>query len=149
MRSVALSAAALLVVSLSACGGDDGCIVRNLIIDPSGRWEGRLERVQSDCTESQGESIAAKHEVTLACLLTDQPEVRLVNEADLDFSEVSFGVLGGGSFEVLHEAATLKVTIAYDNFDGDLADVEQNVRRYRDGAIECSERYRGQLRRAE
>lgn len=135
------------VVALGGCGDDDSCVVRSLINDPSGRWSGQLERVETDCSESRGTSLSASHDVSFNCILSDKSEVELTNEEGLRFSERSFSSLGGGSFEVISESSQLRVNIRYDNFDGDLADVEQKIRVYRNGEIVCSELYRGQLRR--
>lgn len=133
--------------SLAACGDDDSCVIRSLINDPSGRWSGRLERVESDCSQSRGTSLSVTHDVSLNCILSDRSEVVLSNEEGLEFNERSFSSLGGGSFEVSSESSRLRVNIRYDNFDGSLADVEQKIRNYRNGEIVCSELYRGQLRR--
>ena len=130
-----------------ACGGDDECVLRNIFNNPSGQWTGILERVESDCPESRGTTLTVVPDVSLTCALTDDPEVRLFNEDDLDFDEVSFNMFGGGSFEVSNERSRQRINIRYENFEGDLADVEQKIRNYRDGEIVCSELYRGQVRR--
>ena len=135
------------IFSLAACGDDDSCVIRSLINDPSGRWSGSLARVESDCAESRGPSLSATHDVSFNCILSDKSEVELTNEEGLPFNERSFSSLGGGSFEVISENSQLRENIRYDNFDGDLADVEQKIRVYRNGEIVCSELYRGQLRR--
>jgi hypothetical protein len=147
LKNVWLTSCLLLVVGVSACGGDDECILRDIFNSPSGRWSGTLERVESDCAESRGASLMVTHNVSLTCALTDDPEVRLLNEDDLEFNEVSFSAFGGGSFEVINERSRQRVNIRYENFEGDIADVEQKIRNYRDGEIVCSEIYRGQVRR--
>jgi hypothetical protein len=104
--------------------------------------------VESDCIESRGTLLTVSHDVSLVCVGTDDPEVRLVNEEDLEFDEVSFNAFVGGSFEVVNERARQRVNIRYENFEGDLADVEQRIRIYRDDRIVCSELYRGQVRKS-
>jgi hypothetical protein len=136
-----------LATGVSSCGGDDECVVRNIFNSPSGKWSGILERVESDCSDSRGASLRVSHDVTLTCALTDDPEVRLVNEDGLEFDEVSFSTFGGSSFEVVNDRSRQRINIRYENYEGDLADVEQKIRNYRDGEIVCSELYRGQLKR--
>ena len=136
-----------LIIGLSSCGGAGECFLRNLLIDPSGRWVGRLDRTESDCPESRATLLTVEHEVSLDCVLTNQTEVRLTNEDNLDFEEVSFNATGGGSFEVANESSRQRINITYKNFDGELADVEEKIRLYRDGKIVCSEVYKGQLKK--
>lgn len=136
-----------LATGVASCGGDDECVVREIFNSPSGRWSGILERVESDCPESLGASLRVSHDVTLTCALTDDPEVRLINEGNLEFDEVSFSTFDGSSFEVINERSRQRTNIRYENYEGDLADVEQKIRNYRDGEILCSELYRGQVRR--
>jgi hypothetical protein len=146
-RKLPFLVAASVLASLSACGGDTSCVVRDLFIDPSGKWAGRLERVRSDCIQTRGPAISVEHSVHLGCLLTDQPSVTLRNEDGLEFEEESFSALGGGSFEVINESDEQRIEIRYEKFGGTIADVEQRIRIYRNGAIICSELYQGQVER--
>lgn len=132
---------------MSSCGDDTECGVGTLFNDPSGRWTGRLERVESDCPEGRGTAITVEHDVDLFCGVSREADVRLHNEDGLQFTSISVSTFGRGSFEVINERSRQRITISYENFDGDLADVEQKIRNYRDGEIVCSELYRGQARR--
>lgn len=133
---------------LSGCGDSGSCSSDFLLNDPSGRWVGVLARIESDCgTDTYGSQLNVDHDVSTQCNTRDESAIVLYNEDNLEFTETSYSSLGGGSFAVQNESVNITTDIEYDNFEGELADVTQKVRRYSNGRIVCSEKYVGEARR--
>ncbi len=139
----------LSLVSLTTgCGGSSDCTPLLNAQDPSGQWQGVLQRQESDCgTTSRGMDFAFEHQVALDCGANGDSSVTLFNEDGLHFTETSFDDLGGGSFSVQNRNNGVTIDISYDNFDGSLADVTERIRIYSNGKIVCSEKYTGRARR--
>lgn len=139
--------AAGLIALLQGCGSSD-CTLPLTSLDPSGQWKGTLVRTESDCgSESHGAQFSFDHFVSLQCVRSNDSQVYLLNEDNIEFKETSFSTLGGGSFSVQSQRNNQTIDISYDNFDGSLADVTEKIRRYSNGKIVCSEKYQGQARR--
>ena len=133
---------------MASCLGCGDCDIEILSPDPSGVWIGTLRRVESDCgDESSGESFDFTHTVSLGCDNDGDTVVELSDQSERTYSHTSYSSFGGGSFSSRWSNSDATIDITYDNFDGSLADVTQKIRVYKDGKIQCSEKYAGRGRR--
>lgn len=107
-----------------------------------------MVREESDCGDaSEGEQFSFKHDVSTECDSNSDSDITLVDEQNRSYQETTSSSLGGGSFAVQHESSGTTIDISYENYDGSLADVTLKIRRYENGQIRCSERYKGQARK--